>query len=94
MLKVEDLHDFWSYIKDVFEEEEIEDALSNSNFDETRLSEDNIDELSDDEVKFLYADLVYIVLNELGNGDFDTMYEILSETLCLAEEDINYLLDW
>ncbi len=94
MLKPKDLYDFWTYIEEMFDEDEIEDALINSDFDIDSLSEDNVLELSDSEVKTMYADLVYIVMNELGEGDFDTMRDILSENMCLEKEDIDYLLDW
>lgn len=94
MLKPKDLQDFWEYVKEMFDEEEIEDALINSDFDIDSLSEDNILELSNSEVKSMYADLVYIIMNELGDGDFDTMYDILSENMCLEKEDIDFLLDW
>ena len=47
-----------------------------------------------DEIQKLYGYLVYIVMNELGDGDFYTMYEILSEDMGLSQEDISYLLDY
>ena len=94
MLKVEDIKKFWKYIENIFEKDEIESALDAFDFERKYLKDEELDKLPSEEIQKLYGYLVYIVMNELGDGDFYTMYEILSEDMGLSQEDISYLLDY
>ena len=94
MLKVEDIKKFWNYIENIFEKDEIESALDAYEFERKYLKDEELDKLPPDEIQKLFGYLVYIVMNELGDGDFYTMYEILSEDMGLSQEDISYLLDY
>ena len=94
MLKVEDIKKFWKYIENIFEKDEIESALDAFEFERKYLKDEELDKLPSEEIQKLYGYLVYIVMNELGDGDFYTMYEILSEDMGLSQEDISYLLDY
>ena len=94
MLKVEDIKKFWKYIENIFEKDEIESALDAYEFERKYLKDEELDKLPSEEIQKLYGYLVYIVMNELGDGDFYTMYEILSEDMGLSQEDISYLLDY
>ena len=94
MLKVEDIKKFWKYIENIFEKDEIESALDAYEFERKYLKDEELDKVPSEEIQKLYGYLVYIVMNELGDGDFYTMYEILSEDMGLSQEDISYLLDY
>ena len=94
MLKVEDIKKFWKYIENIFEKDEIESAVDAFEFERKYLKDEELDKLPSEEIQKLYGYLVYIVMNELGDGDFYTMYEILSEDMGLSQEDISYLLDY
>ena len=58
------------------------------------MKDEELDKLPSEEFQKLYGYLVYIVMNELGDGDFETMYDVLSENMGLSQEDISYLLDY
>ena len=94
MLSKNDIEKFWKYIENTFEKEEIENALDAFEFERKYLEEDELDKLPSEEIQKLYGYLVYIVMNELGDGDFYTMYDILNENMELSQEDISYLLDY
>ena len=55
--------------------------------------EENLDKLDDNERLGLMADLVYIILNG-PRGDFETMNEILRESIELDPEVVSFLLDF
>lgn len=94
MLTKKDIKKFWNYVENTFEEEEIESALDAFEFERKYLKDEELDKLPPEEIQKLYGYLVYIVMNELGNGDFETMYDVLSENMGLCEEDISFMLDY
>lgn len=91
MIKAKHLEKLWKYIKDTFEEE-LEEVINEFELDTSRL--DAIDMLSDDEILDVASELVYMVLNGFYSGDFDTMYETLTETIKIPKSVAEELLDW
>ena len=91
MIKAKHLEKLWKYIKDTFEEE-LEEVINEFELDTSRL--DVIDMLSDDEILDVASELVYMVLNGFYSGDFDTMYETLTETIKIPKSVAEELLDW
>lgn len=94
MLAKKDIKKFWKYVENTFEKDEIESALDAFEFERKYLKDEELDKLPPEEIQKLYGYLVYIVMNELGDGDFYTMYDVLSENMGLSQEDISYLLDY
>ena len=94
MIGIKDINKFWRYINNCFDAEEIDYAIEKMGFEINRLDNREWKKLSDEELKGLYGDMVYMVLNELSSGDFETMYDVLSENMGLSQEDISYLLDY
>ncbi len=94
MITMKDVQNFVNYINEAFGKKDVKLALTNNDFDVSNLKEENLNNMSDSELLTLYGNIVYIILNELGNGDFETMYDVLSDTMGLNEETVNCLLDW
>ena len=94
MIKIEDVQKFWSYVWDTFEKEEVDNALDAFEFERKYMEKEELKKLPSDELRKLYSYLVYIVLNELGDGDFYTMYDVLADNMGLCEEDISFMLDY
>ena len=94
MIKMEDVQKFWSYVWDTFEKDEVDNALDAFEFERKYMEKEELKKLPSDELRKLYSYLVYIVLNELGDGDFYTMYDVLADNMGLCEEDISFMLDY
>lgn len=91
MIKAKHLEKLWKYIKDMFEDE-LEEVINEFEFDTSRV--ESIDMLSDDEILDVASELVYMALNGFYSGDFDTMYETLTESIKLPKSVAEELLDW
>ncbi len=94
MITMKDVQNFVNYINEAFGKKDVKLALTNNDFDVSNLKEENLNNMSDSELFTLYGNIVYIISNELGNGDFETMYDVLSDAMGLDEETVNCLLDW
>lgn len=94
MIRMEDVEKFWDYVWDTFEKDEVDNALDAFEFERKYMEKEELEKLPADELRKLYSYLVYIVLNELGDGDFYTMYDVLNENMGLCEEDISFMLDY
>ena len=68
----------WVYVKSIADDEEIDikeafDAtIEGFDFEEFKLSDDTINQLSDNEARTLLFDVGYMAVNELFGGDFET----------------------
>lgn len=85
---------FWNYVISTCETDDINDMVKEFGFDIERLTERNLSGLTANELATLFADVVYMVLNGVGNGDFQTMYSILSETLGIDSDVIDSVLNY
>lgn len=90
---MEKLLEFWNLICANFDADEIEEVLESNEFDPAKLETENLKKLDDDEIRILFANLVYIALNEFFGGDFETTYDVLSD-IGVDQETIDYLLDF
>ena len=94
MIRGEDIKKFWDYNVEEFGKDEISWVVEDFGFDLSRIEDEALESASEEELKVLYADIVYMILNELNSGDFNSMYDVLSDIMELSKEDIDYLLDW
>ena len=94
MIRGEDIKKFWDYNVEEFGKDEISWVVEDFGLDLSRIEDEALESASEEELKVLYADIVYMILNELNSGDFNSMYDVLSDIMELSKEDIDYLLDW
>lgn len=88
-----DIKKLTEYLYENFSEEEVIQSFERNCFDMQQLDERNLKRLSKEETRNLFTDVVYIAMNELFGGDFETMYDILY-SLNIGEETIQYALDF
>ena len=81
------------YHEEYFDKHAIEDVMEEFEFDKSRLEDENLDNLSEQELFDTYADIVYFLVSGLGI-DFETMYDVLYDCMGLSQEDVENLLDW
>lgn len=92
----ENIKTLWNYIKDMADNEEIdikeafEATINGFDFDESKMSDETINQLSDDEARSLLFEIGYMAVNELFGGDFETWNYTL-ENLGFDEETIEFL---
>lgn len=79
----------WKYIKNAFDDEELECAIKEFEIDEHVLK--NLDTLTEDDARMLLSDLAYMAVNGLFGGDFHTWNEVLCCSLQFDEETIDFL---
>ena len=85
------LKSLWQYLTEAFESDEIMSAAEEFEFDTTQMHLDNLNKLSDDEIRGLLFDVAYMAVNGLFGGDFHTWNEVLRYSLGFDEETIDLL---
>lgn len=85
------LKSLWQYLTEAFESDEIMSAAEEFEFDTTQMNPDNLNKLSDDEIRGLLFDVAYMAVNGLFGGDFHTWNEVLRYSLGFDEETIDLL---
>ena len=86
----------WAYVTDMVNDEEIdlkeafEATIDGFDFEESMMSDEAINQLSDDEARTLLFDIGYMAVNELFGGDFETWNYTL-ESLGFDAETIELL---
>lgn len=91
-LDIKYIENFWEYMRETFETENLEFAIDEFDIDVQKI--ENLNELSEEEAYTLMHDMVYMVLNEFFSGDFDTMFETLTDTIGMPEDLVEELLDF
>ena len=86
----------WACVTDMANDEEInlkeafEAIIDGFDFEESMMSDETINQLSDDEARTLLFDIGYMAVNELFGGDFETWNYTL-ESLGFDAETIEFL---
>jgi hypothetical protein len=91
-LDIKYIENFWEYMRETFETENLEFAIDEFDIDVQKI--ENLNELSEEEAYTLMHNMVYMVLNEFFSGDFDTMFETLTDTIGMPEDLVEELLDF
>lgn len=86
------LEAFWEYLCETVESENLEYAVDEFDIDVDKIK--NTHELSEDEAYTLMHDLVYMTLNEIYSGDFDTTYDALLDGCGMPPELADEFLDF
>ncbi len=92
-IKKETIKKFWEYVNQTCNQNSIEQAIEENEFDIGELEDSNLDKLDQNGLNNLMQYLVYIVVNGPGGGDYETMYYILSENFEFDRETIAFLME-
>ena len=96
-LTADDVTKFYSWISEMCEEEEdmdFDELLKDFKFDKAEFDKSSLESLSPEKIFALYENMVYMVLNGLIGGDFETMYDILIGNIGLNPKIVNELLSF
>lgn len=91
-IDVKYIETFWEHLCETVSTENIEVAVDEFDIDVEKIKHTN--ELSEEEAYTLMCDLVYMALNGLYYGDFDTTYEALVDACDFPEDLAEELLDF
>ena len=86
----EDIKRLWEYLNDAFEEDEVKDATDEFSFESEKMSDESLDNMSDENLRSLFFDMAYMAVNGLFGGDFHTWNEVL-ESFGFDDETIDLL---
>lgn len=93
MISKDTIKQFWDYINQTCTRSSINNAILDNEFDRSELEDNNLEKLNQDELNNLMQYLVYIIVNGPGGGDYESMYDILAETMELDRETVSFLLE-
>lgn len=90
----DDILNLWNYVTSTCDEDDIDGMIEEFSFDIEKINFHKLNELAAPELVNLFADMVYMILNGVGNGDFETMYSILSENIGVDSDVIDSVLNY
>ena len=72
-----DLLNFWKYVKNTWDIEEIETAAEDFDFDVSKLEKDYLKKLSSEDVADLFGDAINFVMDGFGIDNYGEIYDML-----------------
>lgn len=72
-----DLLNFWNYVKNTWDLEEIEAAAEDFDFDISKLNKNHLKNLSSEDIIDLFGDVIDFVMDGFGIDNYGEIYDML-----------------
>ena len=72
-----DLLNFWNYVKNTWDLEEIEAAAEDFDFDISKLNKNHLKNLSSEDIIDLFGDVIDFVMDGFGIDNYGEIYDLL-----------------